>query len=228
MWKPARGALLYLNYAEALEPGGTAPAGTTNANQALPPIRSEQVELGAKLERGELTLTAALFDLRKPLEVVDAATQTFVQNGQQRHRGIELTATGRATRDLTIVAGTMLLDATTRNTGDPGSEGKRPGGVPRFTANLWGDLRIAAGLYVNAGVFHAGRQFLDGTNTQEVPRWTRLDIGARYETRLAGARATLRFGIENVADKSYWASAHTGILTIADPRTLKASATFDL
>jgi iron complex outermembrane receptor protein len=77
-------------------------------------------------------------------------------------------------------------------------------------------------------VFYAGQQYLDGANTQAVPSWTRIDVGVRYETRLAGARATCRFGIENVADRNYWASAHSGILTIADPRTLKLSATFDL
>jgi iron complex outermembrane recepter protein len=229
MFKPVGDALLYLNYSEGIEAGGTAPVGTTNANQVLAPIKTEQLELGGKLELGELTLTGALFDLKKPFEYTDAATLTYVQNGIQRHRGLELTATGRVTPDLTVVAGAMALRGRTNNTGDAATEGKRPQGVAKFSANLYGDYRLAAvpGLFVNAGAYHGGNQYLDGANTQSVPGWTRLDVGARYETRLADTKTTLLFNVENLADKSYWAGAQSGLLTLAEPRTLKLSARFE-
>lgn len=229
MFKPVPGALLYLNYAQGVQQGVEAPTGTTNAGQRLPPIVTQQVEFGAKLDRGNVTYTAALFDLNKPFEITDPATLTYVQDGERRPRGLELTATGPLTRDFTVVAGTMILDPTTTNTGDPTMEGKYPVGVPKFTANLWGDYRITPvqGLFVNAGVFHTGEQFLDTANTQPVPAWTRFDVGARYETRIADTRTTFLFGIENVADKNYWAGANSGILTIAEPRMFKLSAKVD-
>ena len=229
MFKPVKDALLYVNYAQGIEPGGTAPTGTTNANQMLAPIKTEQIELGGKLELGELTLTGALFDLKRPFEYTDATTLAYVQNGEQRHRGVELTATGRVTPDLTLVAGAMALRARTNNTGDASTEGRRPVGVPKLNTNLYGDYRLAAvpGLFVNAGAYHSSNQYADGANTQAVPGWTRFDAGARYDTRFGDTRTTLLFNIENLADKSYWAGAQSGILTVAEPRTLKLSARFE-
>lgn len=229
MFKPTANSLLYLSYAEGLDQGGQAPTGTTNANQFLPPIVTKETELGAKWELAAVTLTAALFDLRKPTEYVDPATLTFVQRGEQQHRGLELTATGRVTRDLTIVAGTMLLDASVSSTGNAATEGNVPVGVAQFTANLWVEWRLPwmQGWFVNAGVFHSGKQYLDAANTQAVPSWTRFDIGARYATQIKGRPITIRVGIENVADKDYWAGAQSGILTLAEPRTLKLSARMD-
>ncbi len=215
MWKPIAGALVYLNYAEGLEPGGTAPTGSLNAGDKLPPIVAEQIELGAKLQRGDMLYTAALFDLDRPREFVDGSG-TFVQSGRQRHRGIELAASGRIAPRLTIVTGAMWLDPTA--SGDPATEGKRPPSVPRIAANVWADYGLASvpGLYVNAGVYHNGKQFLDAANTQELRGWTRVDVGARYETVIAGKPGVFRIGIENLADRDYWVGQQ-GILTIADP-----------
>ncbi len=226
MFKPTASSMLYLNYAEGIEPGGTAPLGAVNQNQRMPPIVSKQIELGAKLETGGVLYTAALFDLRKPFEYVDPVSLAYVQNGEQRHRGLELLANGRLTRNLSLLTGLMWLDPTVSNTGDPATEGKRPVGVSRLIANLFADYRIAAvpGLYVNGGIYYAASQFVDGANLQRVPSWTRLDAGMRYETRIGNAPTTLYFNVENVADKAYWSSAQSGILVVADPRTYKLTA----
>jgi iron complex outermembrane recepter protein len=127
---------------------------------------------------------------------------------------------------LSIVTGAMFLDTSADDTGDPATEGKRVLGVSRFNANLWAEYRIAAvpGLALNGGVFHAGRQYLDGANTQAVPSWTRFDLGASYRTRVGDVDTDFMLNVENVADRSYWASAQGGILTMADPLTLKLGA----
>lgn len=224
MFKPRPGSLLYVNYAEGLEPGGA--VSPTNQNQFLPPISTEQVEIGSKFEWDALSFTAVAFDMRRPLESFDASVGQNVQRGRQRHRGIELVLNGRLTPALTVVAGTMLLDADVQASGDPATEGKRPVGVPRLTANLWGEYRIAAlqGVAVSGGVFHVGKQYLDGANTQAVKAWTRLDLGASWETRIADRNVALLLNVENATDRRYWASAQSGILTIADPRTVKLGA----
>jgi iron complex outermembrane recepter protein len=230
MFKPTPGSLVYVNYSEGLEPGGKAPTGTTNQDQLLAPIKTQQVELGAKLEIVGITATAAVFDLKKPFEYVDANTSTYVQNGIQRHRGLELTLTGSATPNLSIIGGAMFLDPTTRSTGDAATEGQRPVGVPRITANVYTDWRVpgVAALFLNAGAFYSGKQYVNPANTQAIPAWTRFDIGARYETRISSVKTTLLLGIENLADRGYWSGAQSGLLTLADPRTLKLTAKFDL
>jgi iron complex outermembrane recepter protein len=229
MFKPARNSLLYANYAEGLEQGGTAPVGSVNADQRLGPIVTKQYELGGKLDLPNLGLTAALFDMRRPLEITDPSSNLFVQDGEQRHRGIEFTATGSLSRNLTVIAGAMLLDPKAEDTGDPATEGRTPIGVAKVTANLWGSYRISAvpGLSLNGGVFYSGAQYADGANAQRVPSWTRLDVGLRYDHRLSTSKVSYLLGVENLADRDYWTGAQQGLLVLSNPRTFKASAKVD-
>lgn len=228
MFKPTASSLVYLSYAQGIQPGGTAPAGTANAKQVLSPIVTTQVELGAKLETKSVLWTAALFDMRKPFEYVNSATMTYVQNGLQRHKGLELTASGKLTSHLSLLAGVMLLDPSTSNTGVAATEGRRPLGVANVVVNVFAEHRIPAvpGLYLNGGVYHSGPQYLDAANTQKVQAWTRVDAGLRYETRYGSTPVDLLFNVENLTGKDYWAGAQGGILTLAEPRTFKATARF--
>lgn len=227
MFKPTPGSLVYFTYAEGLEPGGTAPVDAANANEVMKPLVTEQYELGAKLETDGLTITAAVFDMQKPLQFRDA-DNNWVESGEQRHRGVELLATGQLTELVKIVGGVMFLDAKQRGTGSSATDGKRVPGVPEWTANLYADLRVPAvpGLFLNAGAYFNGHQYFDVANQQRLPSWTRFDVGARYETRLGAYPTTFLVAVENVADRSYWASALGSALTLGDPLTVKATARF--
>jgi iron complex outermembrane receptor protein len=225
MWKPLRDTLVYVSYAEGLEPGGTAPDGTTNAGQGLSPLVTRQYELGGKIDLGPLSLTAAVFDMKRPLQYRDASN-TWVSSGDQEHRGVELMANGRLTDDLRIVAGVMFLDAKARNTGDPATEDKRVAGVPDWTANLYAEYRVPAvpGLSLNAGVYYSAKQYFDNANLQSIPAWTRIDVGARYDTRIGGYDTAFLVAVENVGNRDYWQSALGNALTLGDPLTVKATA----
>ena len=77
------------------------------------------------------------------------------------------------------------------------------------------------GLAVSGGIFYAAKTYLDAANARPVPSWTRLDLGASYETRLGQWPTRFALTIENALDKSYWASSLGGMLTMADPLTAK-------
>lgn len=224
MFRPATGALLYLNHAEGLEQGGDRLV-QGGGGGFLPPRMTRQLELGAKLDRAGMSYTAAVFDMRRPHEY--PVNGENVQRGTQRHRGVELTANGRLLPALTLATGLMWLDSELSGTGGDASqgEGKEVPGVPRLTAHVWAEYRVAAvpGLAINGGVYHSGRQYLDNANLQAVPSWTRWDLGASYATRIGSQATTFQLNVENVADKRYWASAHSGLLTMADPRVVKLS-----
>ncbi|HEY6511625.1 MAG TPA: TonB-dependent receptor, partial [Burkholderiaceae bacterium] len=224
LYKPTPTALVYLNYAEGLEQGGSASANGVGA-PFLPPRLTKQVELGTKWDFGGLGVTAALFDMQRPYEYTNASLQN-VQQGQQRHRGLELMASGRVMPEITLVSGLMWLDGKIEGSGNPITEGKRPAGVPEITANAWAEYRIAAlpGLAINGGVFYSGKTFLDGANVQPVPSWTRLDLGASYDVRIANLPTRFLLTVENATGKDYWASSLGGILTMADPLTVKLGA----
>ena len=87
------------------------------------------------------------------------------------------------------------------------------------------------GLNLNARALYTSSQYADGANRQELASWSRLDIGASYVALIADRKVTFRARIDNVADKSYWASAGgypgSGYLVLGSPRTAVLSATVD-
>lgn len=67
-------------------------------------------------------------------------------------------------------------------------------------------------------------------NTLDLPGWTRFDLGARYVAVIGDKPPTLRFNVDNVASKRYWASAFDTFrpdLLQGTPRTFKASASIE-
>jgi iron complex outermembrane receptor protein len=78
-------------------------------------------------------------------------------------------------------------------------------------------------------VIYTSSQVADAANTQRIPDWTRVDLGARYTFRREnGKPVTVRAGVENVFDKSYWSAVSTNYgLARGAPRTFLLSATFD-
>lgn len=104
-------------------------------------------------------------------------------------------------------------------------------GVPEWTANAGLEWDVAAtGLTLTGRVVHTGKQAVDVANTLEIPEWTRIDLGARYVLVAADKPVTLRFGVDNVANKRFWASAFdvfSAALLQGQPRTFKASASID-
>ena len=87
-----------------------------------------------------------------------------------------------------------------------------------------------SGLALDVRGVHTARQFADAANTQVVPSWSRFDIGGRYAFDVSAHEVTLRAGVNNVANRNYWASSGgypgQGYLTVGAPRTFTFSGTF--
>jgi iron complex outermembrane receptor protein len=221
---------VYASYAEGLEKGGTAPAGTVNQNQTLPPKVSEQWELGVKQEWGRLLLSAAAFRIDRALEYTDPSTNRFMQDGQQRHTGLELSLSGYATDDLNVIVSALLMRPTVHNDTVDGND---PPGVPERAVSLYASYRLPAyrPLALSAGVQYKSSQWLDAVNSQRMAGYTVVDLGATLDMKLAwGQPGKLRLAVDNAADRSYWSTVSYGGFGIGkgEPRTVKLSATFDL
>ena len=80
-------------------------------------------------------------------------------------------------------------------------------------------------------VIYTSDQFINAANTQSIPDWTRLDLGARYTFAAPwnGKPVTVRFAVENVLNNAYWNQSYTadGVLSVGAPRTYLASTTFN-
>jgi len=245
--KPVEGLSLFANRIESLAQGPTAPLqgfypglGTlpvSNAGEIFPPYRAVQYEVGGKLAIGPINASLALFQTKQPIGQVapdpdNGNALVFDLFGEQRNRGIEFSMNGEVVQGLRIIAGGSVLEAKLRDTPGGVQDGNTAQGVPDYllNANVEWDLPFLPTLTVTGRVVHTGKQWLDTANTLRIPEWTRVDLGLRYVALVADKPLTLRFNVDNVANKRYWASAYDAFsqtLFQGAPRSYKASVSID-
>jgi iron complex outermembrane receptor protein len=240
VYKPMKGVSLYANYIEALQAGPVASGTGTingvsvplaNLGEAFDPYKSKQKEIGIKYDSGKFGMSAALFTTAQPSAYV--VGNRFDVFGEQRNRGLELSVFGTPMRGMRVLGGLTLIDTEQVTTAGGVNQGKDAIGVPKTQLNLGGewDVPNVEGLSLNARALYTAKQFADGANTQQLPSWTRVDLGASYAMRVMDRAVTLRARVDNVADKSYWASAGgypgSGYLVVGAPRTFVVSGTVD-
>jgi iron complex outermembrane receptor protein len=208
----------------------------TNAGQALPALKSRQIEVGYKQTGPTLDWRVAAFDIRRPawrdVGSCDGSDDSCTRSidGTARHGGVEAEADWRL-GPLNLRGSAMLLKARREGSADVGLNGLRPTNVPARSLKLQAAYNVAQvpGLALLAFVTHEGDRAVLPDNSVATPGWTRLDIGARYTQRLAGRTVVWRAGIDNLADRRAWQEApyqydHAYLYPLA-PRTLHASAT---
>lgn len=236
VYKASKNVSLYANYIEALVKGPVA-SGTyfdgqndvplSNKGEVFSPYKSKQKEIGVKYDGGKLGMSAALFSTAKPLPAVVGSRATL--SGEQRNQGLELSVFGTPMAGVRLLGGLTWLDTEQRKTDKPANNGKHAIGAPKTQLSVGGEWDVpgAPGLSLNARTVYTSTQYADLANSKQLPSWTRVDIGARYLTQVAGHDVTLRARIDNVADRSYWASAvssfDAGSLVLAAPRTFVVS-----
>lgn len=230
VYKPLAHVALYANYTEALQQGAVASGtGVLNVGQSFAPTVSRQKEVGVKYDAGTVTASAALFTTTMPSAYVE--NHIFGQFGEQRNQGLELTVYGVPTHGLRLLGGLTLLDAKQRVTQDGLNQGKDVIGTPDTQLNLGAEWDVPGvhGLTLTARALYTSSQYADGANTQELPSWSRVDLGASWATHILDRNVTFRARVDNVADKNYWASAGgypgSGYLVLGAPRTFVVSGT---
>jgi len=233
VFKPSERLSLYANYAEALQPGATAPAQVggepvDNAGEVLAPFQSEQYEVGVKYDAGTFGGTLSVFQAKRPQAYFDG--QNYTADGEQQNTGVELGVYGEPVAGVRLIGGATWLDAEITRSLDAALVGLRPTGSPEFQANLnveW-DVPMLAGLTLEGRVVHTGEQPVSTDNTVEVDAWTRFDAGVRYAFEAGGKPLTVRARVENIADEDQWVAVGgyaptSGYLTLGAPRTLSLS-----
>jgi iron complex outermembrane receptor protein len=227
VFKPMKNVSIYANHTAGLTRGGVAGPTTANAGQTFAPQLSKQNEVGVKVDWGQLTTQAAVYEIKRPGSFIDPATNMFSFGGEQRNRGLEFTAYGEIQRGLRVLASAAFQQGKLTRTAGGVNDGKKAVGVPERTFNFgldW-DTPFVPGLSLNGRVIHTGSVFTDAGNTLPVDGWTRLDLGARYAMKVAGRPVMLRAALENVTNERYWVVSNYA--TVGAPRTLQLSASMD-
>jgi len=238
VFKPWDHVAIYANRIEGLAKGPTAPTTSgsrvvINGNEVFAPARSKQVEAGVKVDMGTYGATLGVYRIEQPADgytqVIDDSTAVFIHDGEQVNKGVELNLFGEPLDGLRVLSGVTVMDTELKNTQDGLNDGNQAIGVPsfQFNASVDWDVPGVQGAALNARMLRTGGQYADAANNLSLPTWNRFDAGARYAFRVQKKDVTLRFGVENVANKSYWESAQGGYLTQGEPRTAKLSGTID-
>ncbi|ARQ02759.1 hypothetical protein CAK95_05210 [Pseudorhodoplanes sinuspersici] len=228
--KPFSNVSIYGNYIEGLQPGAIVVEPYANAGQVLPPYVSKQHEAGIKIDWGEITTTFSAFQITQPSASAPSPTGVLSADGEQRNRGLEFNVFGKVSDDVRLLGGFSVIQATLINTANGAFDGNEAPGVPKLQINLgseW-DTPFVPGLTLTGRVIYTGEQMVDSANTQSIPSWTRLDLGARYKFVVNGKPIIIRANVENVFNRSYWSSAAyaSGWLAPGAPRTFLLSTTF--
>lgn len=211
---------LFGNYTEGLEPGQVVGVGYANTGEALPPKVTKQMELGLKLQAGELTHTFSTYEIKRPSFIADSANN-YTSDGEQRLRGLEWSVFGNLTRTISLLGGITHIKSEQRNTG------KDTFGVPEWRARIGLDWATPVqGLKVGGRIIHTSSQWVDSGNVLRAPSWNRLDLNASYATKIANTPVRFNASMENAANKRYWIGTFgDGFVMPGAPRTFKLSST---
>jgi iron complex outermembrane receptor protein len=243
--KPVENISLYANYIEGLKAPEVVAGATTysNVGEIIPPAQTKQKEAGVKVDMGRITATASVFDITSPNTMSVAVPGQVLPArrlaGEQRNRGMELYVFGEVVPTLRVLGGVTLIDGeVVKQAVSVGPtiisyNGKTPVGVSAVNVNFgteW-DTPFVNGLTLTGRVVYTSESYANDANTQELPAWTRVDLGARY-TFLSpwnGKPIVVRANVENVFNEAYYNSYRTvsSAVSLGAPRTYLLSTTFN-
>lgn len=247
IFHPVEDASIYYTYADSLQQGSTYVYNSGPHNGEVvstSPYRSKQHEIGAKIRVADMIdFSVAYFDIRRPIAYLNSSTGRYGINGEQRNRGFEFMSGGRITQNLSVLGGFTYIDPKMHNVSIAGANRKVANGIPKLNANLMLDYVIPGTdkLAISTNFHYTSKMYLDDLNTQHTPSFFVTDLGIRYTSEhLLGDKTTLRFNVNNVFNKKYWAGMYpasadgagglnvTSVLGSANGVTLGESRSFML
>jgi iron complex outermembrane recepter protein len=258
IFKPQENMTIYGTIASSIQAPDVAAANSgsiiiTNANQALPPYRSNQVEIGYKIAGRKINFSTSMFRIERPFATFVASVvnpvcgaqsgtgncQTFKIAGNQLNYGVEGMLSGRIFENLMVTGGLSVLDPKLVDTGIAATNRKQFVGIPNYKSNTFAEYRLPRlrGAYLNFDWQHVGRRAMDDINSAWVPQYNLFDLGMGYTTEILGRSATWRITASNLTDVHYWSTLGPGSITgqstgsylghIGEPRLVTASMRFN-
>lgn len=212
IYKPVENISLYTSYSKGLSLGGTAPWFANNPDKTLAPTVSRQVEAGVKYDWRRISFAAAVFQTRQAYQYAkpdNAGGFTYVQQGQQKNTGLELSANGWTTERLQIATSVAAIRARVSGSGTPQYEGHQTINVPKLRVSVYADYALpwVNGLAVLGGVQYSASKNANRTGNVEVGDYALVNIGSRYTTQVDGYETVFRLSVDNLFDKRYWRDA---------------------
>lgn len=227
-YSPADNLTMFATTVRGLEESGTAPNNAANRNEVLPAVMATQYELGLRYRlNGGITFIGSLFEISKPTPGLDT-TNVYRLIGQARHRGIEISLTGKPAPGFNVVGGLALLEpARLGELVDKGLIRNRAAGIPTVTGllNLTYQLPFMDRLSLDSQINYTSNRLLNPRTGLNTPAYATIDIGARYVFKLGSSAATLRARIGNLFDVDQWMAMRSETMTRVQRRAFRLSLT---
>lgn len=229
--KPVEWISAYGTYIEGLETTAGPPQTALNFGQNFPATSSRQYEGGIKIQpkRG-LLFTGAYFDIERGLAYVNAAN-LYVQDGRSNYRGFEFSLSGDVTRDFSLYASALFLDAKQGQTADATLIGKLVENTAKTQWSISGEYRLTPvlpGLAITAAAFYTGARAINPSNTLFLPGYTLYDLGGSYEFDVGGVGLTARVYAQNITGERYFSSTSSNFISYGVPPSVKFSLSMKL
>lgn len=213
-FRPSDDSSIYFSYSDSIQVDGLVPPNYEGGRTLVyvAPVKTKQYELGTKFTVGGADVSAALFQIERPL-YYRVANAVFVKQGKQQNRGFEMTAGGKLGEYFSLYGGFMLLDPKLKNTYLSAMDGKTVVGAPKFQSNLLLDFSVPGTekLSFMSNLHYTGKRYADDANTQSVDGYFTTDLGVRYVSKSwLGKESTIRFNANNIFDKKYYVSVRPG------------------
>jgi iron complex outermembrane receptor protein len=225
----ADGVSLYGGAVTGLEESGIAPNFAANRNEALPAIQTRQFDAGLRFALGPMRAVAGLFQVSKPYFNLDANGR-FDVLGDVINRGVEASIAGPLTEELSVVAGASLLwPRVTGAAVDEGRIGRLPVGAITERFEISADWRpgFAPGASLDLRLSYRSPEMATVSNLVSVPARTIVDLGGRYNFRLAGQSAVLRVQVANLFNEKGFDLRGAGAYGPLPGRVAQAYVTMD-
>jgi iron complex outermembrane receptor protein len=222
--------VFYAGYTKGLEESPVAPSIAVNSGDAPPALITEQMDAGFRYAiTKDLRLVAGVFDVRKPYFGLDP-TRLFRELGEVRNRGLEASLAGQVTPRLSVVLGTVFLDATV--SGDAvelGLIGRRPvGSIGRtVTGAVNWNVPWLNGLSFDLAYEGSSDRIADRANSFVIPARYVASLGGRYRFDLFDKPATFRAQLASVNNAYGYSNIGEGFY-YNPPRRFQMNLTVDM
>ncbi|SDF31985.1 TonB-dependent receptor [Sporomusa acidovorans] len=232
VYKPAANLSLYASHSENFNKGAVVGSGYTNAGDILAPAKTKQNEIGVKYEHAGMLTTLSFFDIEQAnsIDVADPGNSNryyLLQDGRERHKGVELSASGSLGRKWNVLGGLTFLDATQEKTKGGQYDGYDVSGRAKWNAVAGLEYQANDRLSIIGRARYTGKSTINYEKIT-VPGYTTFDLGLKYKMKIERTPAVLSLMCYNLTNKDYWMAARGDQVYVSLPRTIVLSAQFDL
>ena len=229
-YHPTKDISVYGSHAEYFDVGAAVGSTYKNRGEILPPAKTKQNEIGVKYANKGVLYTLALFDITQAnnIDVMRGTDKYLVQNGEERHRGVEFGVTGKVAPKWTVAAGLSYLRATSEKTKGGTQDGMTLDGQPKWNGTLMARYAADEKFSAFGRITYTGSAWTYDEKFK-VPSNAVLDLGMTYKTKMGSVPTTFGLTLYNALNKEYWmASRSLKSLYLSTPRTLALTMSMDL